>query len=112
MIQKLRGWFKKIILIKVKSQAGYFLNEMVDERAESSRLSAFSDAAPICPWPNKYGSLQLRIKASFLAQVLDDKLMPTSTVMKLPTNRFYDGLFVSTSYKHVNFAIQCSLVKT
>ena len=85
------------------------------ERADSERgrLSAFSDAAPIvCPWPNKYGSLQLRIKASFLAQVLDDKLMPTSAVMKLPTNRFYDGLFISTSYKHVNFAIQCSLVKT
>ena len=71
LIQKLRGWSKKVILIKVKSHAGCFLNEMADERAEKGRLS---DAASIFPGPNKYGSLQLRIKSSFRAQVAEDKL--------------------------------------
>ena len=71
LIQKLRGWSKKVILIKVKSHAGFFLNEMADERAEKGRLS---DAAPIFPGANKYGSLQLRITASFRAQVAEDKL--------------------------------------
>ena len=50
LIQKIRGWSKKIILIKLKSRAGYFLNEMADERAEKGHLSY---AAPICPGPNK-----------------------------------------------------------
>ena len=71
LIQKLRGWSKKVILIKVKSDAGCFLNEMADERAEKGRLS---NAAPIFPGPNKYGSLQLRIKASFRVQMAEDKL--------------------------------------
>ena len=58
LIQKLRLWSKKVILITVKSHAGCFLNEMADERAEEGRLSD----APIFPGPNKYGSLQLRIE--------------------------------------------------
>ena len=33
LIQKLRGWSKKIIFIKVKSHAGCFFNKMADERA-------------------------------------------------------------------------------
>ena len=71
LIQKLRGWSTNVILIKVKSHAGCFLNEMADKRAEKGRLS---DAAPIFPGLNKYGSFQLRIKASFRAQVEEDKL--------------------------------------
>ena len=55
----------------MKSHAGCFLNEMADERAEKGRLS---DAAPIFPGPNKYGSLQLRIKASFRVRMAVDKL--------------------------------------
>ena len=47
---------KKVIIIKVKSHAGCFLNETEDYCAEKVLLS---DAAPICPWPNKYGSLSL-----------------------------------------------------
>ena len=45
---------------------------MADERAEKSSLS---DAAQIFPGPNKYGSLQLRIKASFKVQGAEDKLI-------------------------------------
>ena len=71
--QKLRGWSKKVILIKVKSHDGCFLNEMADKRVEKGHLQV-SDAAPIFPGPNKYGSLQLHMKASFRAQVLEDKL--------------------------------------
>ena len=44
---------------------------MADESAEKGRLSY---AAPIIPGPNKYGSLQLRIKASFRVQMAEDKL--------------------------------------
>ena len=44
---------------------------MADERAEKGRLS---DAAPIFPGPNKYSSLQLRIKVSFRVQMAEDKL--------------------------------------
>ena len=57
--------------IKAKSYAGCFLNEMAGERAEKGRLS---DAAPIFPAPNEYGSLQLRMYASFRSQVAEDKL--------------------------------------
>ena len=48
LIQKLRGWSKKIIFIKVKSHAGCFFNKMADERAKKGRLS---NAAPIFPGP-------------------------------------------------------------
>ena len=44
---------------------------MADERAEKGRLS---EAVPIYPGPKKYGSLQLRMKASLRAQVAKDKL--------------------------------------
>ena len=56
----------------MKSHAGSscFLNEMADESAEKGRLSY---AAPIIPGPNKYGSLQLRIKASFRVQMAEDR---------------------------------------
>ena len=47
------------------AHADYFLNEMADERAETGCLA---DADPICDGHIKYGSLQLRIKASLLAQ--------------------------------------------
>ena len=71
LINKLRKWTKKVILVKVKSHAGCFLNELADERAERGRLS---DADPIFPGPTKYGSLQLRIQTSLRTQVTDDKL--------------------------------------
>ena len=34
LIKKLRGWSQKVTLIKVKSHAGCFLNEMADEHAK------------------------------------------------------------------------------
>ena len=72
LIKKLRGWSQKVTLIKVKSHAGCFLNEMAGERAEKDRLS---EAVPIYHGPNKYGASQLRInlKASLRAQVAEDK---------------------------------------
>ena len=48
-----------------------------------------SDADPICHGLNKYGSLQLHIKASFWAQVAKNyKINVPLPVMKLPINRF------------------------
>ena len=106
LIQKLWGWSKKVILIKVKRHAEYVLNEIAQHHG------CLSNA--ICRGPNKYGSLQLRIKASFHAQGLlksrkinlillsrVTKLpinrlnwMLLSRVTKLPINRFYTRLFV------------------
>ena len=74
MIKKLRSWSEKLIHVKVKRDAGCFLNELADERAERGRLS---DADPICPGPSKYGSLQLHIKTSLRNQVTDEKLVIT-----------------------------------
>ena len=56
-------------LIKVKSHADYFLDEMADKRAEKGRLS---EAVPIYPGPNKCCAFQLRTKASLRAQVAED----------------------------------------
>ena len=71
LIQKVTEWSKKVIFIKLKSHAGCFLSEMADERAEKAHRS---HAVPIFPGPNKYGLLQLCIKASFRVQVAEDKL--------------------------------------
>ena len=58
LIKKLRGWSQKVTLIKVKSHAGCFLNEMADERAEKGRLS---EAVPIYQGLNKYGAFQMTV---------------------------------------------------
>ena len=52
---------EKVILINVKGHSGCFLNEMANERAETSLLS---DADPIYHGHSKYASLQLRWKAA------------------------------------------------
>ena len=91
LIQKLRGCSKKVILIKVKSHVGCFLNKMADELVEKDSLSY---AAPIFPGPNKYGSLQLCIKASFRAQVVEDNLLPPCKLQQtdFTTVYFYEPL--------------------
>ena len=109
LIKKLRGWSQKVTLIKVKSHAGCFFNEMADERAEKGRLS---EAVQIYQGPNKYGTFQLCIKASLRAQVAEDKLTAPSPVMKPPISRSCARLLrllVLTSYKHSNSEILCSL---
>ena len=56
---------KESNFMKVKCQAGCFLNKMAEE-------GCLSDACTICHGPNKYGSLQPHVIASLLARVVED----------------------------------------
>ena len=79
------------------------------ECAEKGRLSA---AVPICPGPNKYGSLQLCIKASLRAQVAEDKLnapLPRNEAPNKQILRQTISVKLSTSYEPSNLEILFSL---
>ena len=74
---------------------------MADERAEKGRLS---EAVPIYPGPNKYGSLQLRMKASLRAQVAEDKLNAPLPRDEAPNIQILRQN-IRVSYEHSNFEI-------
>ena len=62
----MRNWNGVIVLKKINGHAGCFLNELADESAD--RGYAVEDP-PLCPGPQKYGSLWLRIRQSLHASV-------------------------------------------
>ena len=70
LIQELRQWSEQLTLVKVKSHTGCQLNEMADELADAGCASADD---PICPGPQKYGSLLLRVRASLRNQIAEEK---------------------------------------
>ena len=74
---------------------------MADERAEKGRLS---EAVPIYPGPKKYGSLQLRMKASLRAQVAKDKLNAPLPRDEAPNIQILRQN-IRVSYEHSNFEI-------
>lgn len=59
LLEELRQWTGNITLLKVKSHTGCLLNERADELAERGRTA---DGPEICPGPQKYGSLWLRVR--------------------------------------------------
>ena len=59
LIEELRQWTGNITLLKVKSHTGCLLNERADELAELGRTA---EGPEICPGPQKYGSLWLRVR--------------------------------------------------
>ena len=64
---------EKVILINVKGHSGCFLNEMANERAETSLLSIYHG-------PSKYVSLQFRFKSAssaLIVQVLEIEICKT-----------------------------------
>jgi ribonuclease HI len=59
LIEELRQWTGNITLLKVKSHTGCLLNERADELAERG---CAAEGPEICPGPQKYGSLWLRVR--------------------------------------------------
>ena len=59
LLIELRKWSGSIRLVKVKSHSGCLLNERADEEAEKGRAA---EGPELCPGPNKYGALWLRIR--------------------------------------------------
>ena len=57
-------------MVKVKSHSGCQLIEMADELAD---IGCASEDEPICPGPQIYGSLRLRIQPSVREQIDCDK---------------------------------------
>ena len=66
LLLELRQWPQQVTLVKVKSHSGCQLNEMADELAD---LGCASEEEPICPGPQKYGSLLLRVRSSTRQQI-------------------------------------------
>ena len=66
LLQELRQWTQQLTLVKVKSHSGCQLNEMADELAD---MGCASEEEPVCPGPQKYGSLLLRIQPSVREQI-------------------------------------------
>ena len=61
LLQLLREWTSELVLMKVKSHAGCYHNDLSDEQAD---LGCTSENESLCPGPQKYGTLHLRIKPS------------------------------------------------
>ena len=61
LLVELRRWPGQVRLVKVKSHSGCLLNERADEEAERGRTGSQPE---ICPGPQKYGALLLRIRQS------------------------------------------------
>jgi hypothetical protein len=70
LLQELHEWTQQLTLVKVKSHSDCQLNEMADELADIGRAS---EDEPICPGPQKYGSLLLRIQPSVREQIDGEK---------------------------------------
>ena len=59
LLVELRKWSGTIKLVKVKSHSGCLLNERADEEAERGRAA---EGPELCPGPQKYGALWLRLE--------------------------------------------------
>jgi ribonuclease HI len=59
LLLELRQWLGDLVLMKIKSHTGCLLNERADEYAELGRTA---EGPELCPGPQKYGSLWLRVK--------------------------------------------------
>jgi ribonuclease HI len=70
LLQELRQWTQQLTMVKVKSHSGCQLIEMADELAD---IGCASENEPICPGPQIYGSLRLRIQPSVREQIDCDK---------------------------------------
>jgi hypothetical protein len=70
LLHELRQWLGRVALVKVKSHTGCLLNERADECAE---LGNISDHDTLCPGPDKYGSLWLRIRPNVRDLAKDHK---------------------------------------
>jgi hypothetical protein len=87
LLKILREWPKELILYKIKSHAGCYHNELADEQAAAG---VTPDKQPYFVGPQKYGTLQLRIRptvrsliSSELALVnLPQDIAPNKSILK------------------------------
>ena len=86
LVTEMRRWKGVILLKKIKGHTGCMLNELADERADKGYAD---DGQPLCPGPQKYGSLWLRIRPSLRAAAESEGI--TSS---LPRNSAPDKLIL------------------
>ena len=79
---------------------------MADEHAGKVRLS---DADPIYPGLNKYGTFQLHIKASLRAQLADDKLIVPLPRDEAPNKQILLQATRANLIRALKLGILCSL---
>ena len=70
----LREWTTELVLVKVKSHAGCYHNEMADECADAGCVL---DDTPLFSGPQKYGTLHLRLQPSLHTLVEQEHLCAT-----------------------------------
>jgi hypothetical protein len=66
----LRKWPEQVVLLKVKSHAGCWLNELADAKAAAGRLLTHD---PLHPGPGKYGSLLLRVQPALRTKLTEER---------------------------------------
>ena len=74
LLQVLREWTTELVLVKVKSHAGCYHNEMADE---SAGAGCVLDDPPLFSGPQKYGTLHLRLQPSLHTFVEQEHLCAT-----------------------------------
>ncbi len=86
LLNELLQWLGKVVLIKIKSHTGCWLNERADE---CSKLGYSSEHETLCNGPVKYGSLWLRIRpkvrdlAKDHSQQLQSNKDPTERILEM-----------------------------
>ncbi len=70
LLQELRHWTQQLTLVNVRKHSGCQLNEIADKLAD---ISCASEGETICPGPQKYCSLLLRIQSSVRKQIDGEK---------------------------------------
>ena len=74
LLQVLREWTAELVLVKVKSHAGCYHNEMADDCADAGCVL---DDPPLFSGPQKYGTLHLRLQPSLHTLVEKEHLCST-----------------------------------
>jgi ribonuclease HI len=74
LLQVMREWTTELVLVKVKSHAGCYHNEMADECADAGCML---DDTPLFSGPQKYGTLHLRLQPSLHTLVEKEHLRAT-----------------------------------
>jgi ribonuclease HI len=96
LLHELRQWHGRVALVKVKSHTGCLLNERADECAE---LGYTSDHDILCPGPDKYGSLWLRIRPNVRDLTKDHRQQLQSD--RAPNKRILEKVIAANNLRAV-----------
>lgn len=83
LLRILREWpaTSSLTLMKVKSHAGCYLNDMADEQAH---IGCAADESPLFAGPQKYGTLLLQIRPSLRVMVSEERIPITLSADTVP----------------------------